>query len=340
MDNFEKNKRLLECKNLEVAFYMEGDKVVHAVNDVSYYVDRNEVVAVVGESGCGKSVTQMSTLQLIVPPGKIVNGDIVFDGIQLLKDGKNCTKMEDIRGNRISMIFQEPMTSLNPVFTVGQQLTDIIRAHKKMTKKEAWNIATEALKEVGIPDAASRMKNYPFEMSGGMRQRVLIALSVACQTDLIIADEPTTALDVTVQAQVMELLMDLKSRHNSSIIVVTHNLGLVSRYADRIYVMYAGRVIESGTTKDILTEPKHPYTLGLLDAVPKIEDDKNVDLVPIEGAPPSLSALPDYCAFYPRCPYKNEGCKSKEIPELKVAGENNHYCACHMVSDGGLDNGR
>lgn len=339
MDNNKEN-RLLECEGLKVAFYMEGNKVVNAVNGVSYYVNRNEVVAVVGESGCGKSVTQMSTLQLIVPPGKIVEGNITFDGIQLLKDGKTATDMEKIRGNRISMIFQEPMTSLNPVFTVGKQLTDIIRTHKKMSKKEAWDLATRALDAVGIPDAASRMKNYPFEMSGGMRQRVLIALSVACQTDLIIADEPTTALDVTVQAQVMELLMRIKKEHNSSIIVVTHNLGLVSRYADRIYVMYAGRVIESGTTEEILTDPLHPYTLGLLAAVPKIDDEDQEELVPIDGAPPSLSSLPDYCAFYPRCPYRTDACKNSDIPTLAAKEGTEHYCACHRFADGGLSNGK
>ena len=338
--NETKSERLLECNGLKVAFYMEGNRVVHAVNGVSYYINRNEVVAVVGESGCGKSVTQMSVLQLISTPGKILEGDVVFDGIQLLKDGKSATNMEKIRGARISMIFQEPMTSLNPVFRIGDQLSDIIRTHRHISKKEAWEVATKALDAVGIPDAPSRMKNYPFEMSGGMRQRVLIALSVACQTDLIIADEPTTALDVTVQAQVMELLMDIKKKSNSSIVVVTHNLGLVSRYADRIYVMYAGRVIESGTTEEILTDPKHPYTLGLLAAVPKIEDDKNVDLVPIEGAPPSLSSLPEYCAFYPRCPYRTEACKNSPVPELHAAEGSQHFCACHMVANGGLKNGK
>lgn len=340
MTNEIKSEKLLECKNLKVAFFMEGNKVVHAVNGVSYYINRNEVVAVVGESGCGKSVTQMSVLQLIVPPGKILDGDIEFDGIPLLKNGKGVAEMEKIRGNRISMIFQEPMTSLNPVFTVGNQLTDIIRAHKKISKKEAWAIATKALEEVGIPDAASRMKNYPFEMSGGMRQRVLIALSVACQTDLIIADEPTTALDVTVQAQVMELLMELKSKTNSSIVVVTHNLGLVSRYADRIYVMYAGRVIESGTTQEILTEPMHPYTIGLLAAVPKIDDDKGEALVPIEGTPPSLASLPEFCSFYPRCPYRQDKCKNMPLPELQAAEGSSHFCACHLVEEGGLTNGK
>jgi oligopeptide/dipeptide ABC transporter ATP-binding protein len=324
------NERLLDCNDLKVSFFM-NDSEVKAVGGISYYIDRNEVVALVGESGCGKSVSQLSVLQLIQsPPGKILSGDIVFDGIQLLKDGKPATNMGKIRGNRIAMIFQEPMTSLNPIFRVGDQLMDIIRQHKKVSKKEARKIGVDALNKVSIPDPAERMKNYPFEMSGGMRQRVLIAFAVACESDLIIADEPTTALDVTVQAQVMELLMDIKARNHSSIIIVTHNLGLVSRYADRIYVMYAGRIIESGTTEEILTNPKHPYTLGLLAAVPKLEGEKLAELVPIKGAPPSLSNLPDYCAFYPRCPYATEQCIKTGIPELKLQ-EDSHFVACHYV---------
>lgn len=329
MDN-----RLLTCNNLEVSFFMT-DSTVKAVRDVSYYVDRNEVVAIVGESGCGKSVTQMSIIQLIQsPPGKITRGDVVFDGIQLLKDGKNVTDMTKICGNRIAMIFQEPMTSLNPVFKVGEQFVDVIRAHHpEMKKKEAWALGVKALDSVGIPDAELRMRNYPFELSGGMRQRVLIAFSVACQADLIIADEPTTALDVTVQAQVMELLMDVKKKNNSSIIVVTHNLGLVSRYADRIYVMYAGKIVESGTTENILTNPKHPYTLGLLSAIPKIEEEKKKNLVPIEGAPPSLAKLPEYCSFYPRCKHASDKCLSSGCPSLVKVDGNIHYVACHLFDE-------
>lgn len=328
-----KENRLLDCKDLRVSFFMNGSEV-KAVNGVSFFVDKGEVVAVVGESGCGKSVTQMSIMQLIqTPPGKILSGDVYFDSQCLLRDGKPETDMETIRGKRIAMIFQEPMTSLNPVFTVGDQLVAIIRRHKKVSKREAWKIGVDALNAVGIPDSEARMKSYPFEMSGGMRQRVLIAFSVACESDLIIADEPTTALDVTVQAQVMELLMDIKKRNDSSIIIVTHNLGLVSRYADRIYVMYAGRVVESGTTEDILTHPQHPYTKGLLAAVPKLEDEKKESLVPIEGAPPNLAALPDYCAFYPRCPYAQGECKSKAVPELKSVGDNAHCAACHICTE-------
>lgn len=323
--------RLLDCKNLRVSFFMTGS-TVQAVRDVSFHVDRNEVVAVVGESGCGKSVTQMSIMQLIqTPPGKILSGDVTFDGIELLRGGKPIADMNQVRGNRIAMIFQEPMTSLNPVFKIGNQFVDVLRAHNKgMTRKEAWALGAKALDEVGIPDAELRMRNYPFELSGGMRQRVLIAFAVACQADLIIADEPTTALDVTVQAQVMELLMDIKKKNNSSIVIVTHNLGLVSRYADRIYVMYAGQIVESGTSEQILTDPKHPYTKGLLNAVPQIQADKKSDLVPIEGAPPSLANLDDRCAFLPRCAMKCDSCSGSECPSLKKYGTDGHMVACHL----------
>ncbi|MBP5163061.1 MAG: ABC transporter ATP-binding protein [Spirochaetales bacterium] len=327
-------ERLLDCKNLKVSFFMTGS-TVQAVRDVSFHVDRNEVVAVVGESGCGKSVTQMSIMQLIqTPPGKILSGDVTFDGIELLRGGKPIADMNQVRGNRIAMIFQEPMTSLNPVFKIGNQFVDVLRAHNKgMSKKEAWALGAKALDEVGIPDAELRMRNYPFELSGGMRQRVLIAFAVACQADLIIADEPTTALDVTVQAQVMELLMDIKKKNNSSIVIVTHNLGLVSRYADRIYVMYAGQIVESGTSEQILTDPRHPYTKGLLNAVPQIQADKKSDLVPIEGAPPSLANLDDKCAFLPRCGMKCDRCSSAACPSLKMYGTEGHMVACHLFDE-------
>jgi len=309
---------------------------VKAVGGVSFHVDRGEVVAVVGESGCGKSVTQMSIMQILqTPPGKILSGDVTLDGIALLRDGKPVADMNTIRGSRMAMIFQEPMTSLNPVFRVGDQFVDIIRQHKKVSKKEAQKIAVAALEAVGIPDPEKRMRSYPFEMSGGMRQRVLIAFAVACESDLIIADEPTTALDVTVQAQVMELLMDIKKQNNSSIIVVTHNLGLVSRYADRIYVMYAGKIVESGTTEELLTRPRHPYTKGLLAAVPKIEDAGHTTLVPIVGAPPNLASLPTHCAFYPRCPRRTEQCLTSGIPALTEVGGDAHFAACHLAGSEG-----
>ncbi len=324
------SERLLDVKNLQVSFFTPSGEV-KAVGGVSYHVDREEVVAIVGESGCGKSVTQMSVMQLIqMPPGKILGGEVLFEGKNLLNYGPKSKEMRAIRGADISMIFQEPMTSLNPVFTVGQQLSHVIRTHKKVSKAEAWKIGTEALAAVGIPDPAERMKNYPFEMSGGMRQRVLIAISVACNSKLIIADEPTTALDVTTQAQVMELLLSVVKQYKTSLIVVTHNLGLVSRYANRIYVMYAGRVVESGTTEDILTKPMHPYTLGLLNAVPKLDDEKNEALIPIKGAPPSLAKLDSHCAFLPRCPYACDRCRTEDYPSMRLVGEHEHYCACHV----------
>ncbi len=321
-------EQLLEVKNLQTSFFTHGGEV-KAVNDVSFYIMRGEIVAVVGESGCGKSVTQMSLMQLVQsPPGRILGGEVLFNGTDLLKLSQK--EMRTIRGSQISMIFQEPMTSLNPVLTIGSQITEVIRTHTKCSQKEAWNMGIKALETVGIPEPAMRMKNYPFEMSGGMRQRVLIAVAVACKAQLIIADEPTTALDVTTQAQVMELLLDVVRGQNKSMIIVTHNLGLVTRYADRIYVMYAGRIVESGTTEDILTTPKHPYTIGLLQSVPKLDGTKDEELIPIEGAPPSLAKLPDYCAYAPRCPFKKDICLNSAIPTLKPVGERDHCAACHM----------
>ena len=328
--------RLLDVKDLKVSFFTPSGEV-KAVGGVSYHVDREEVIAIVGESGCGKSVTQMSVMQMIPdPPGKILGGEVWFEGKNLLEYKPKSKDMRSVRGAQISMIFQEPMTALNPVFTVGNQLSEVIRTHMKVSKKEAWKIGIQSLEAVGIPDPEERMKNYPFEMSGGMRQRVLIAIAVACRSKLIIADEPTTALDVTTQAQVMELLLNVVKQYKTSLIVVTHNLGLVSRYAKRIYVMYAGRVVECGTTEDLLTRPKHPYTMGLLQAVPRLDDDKEQDLIPIHGAPPNLAKLPDGCYFMPRCPYACDKCKNSSYPEFKEVGERGHFAACHLdIKEGG-----
>lgn len=321
-------KRLLDVKHLRTSFFTsEGE--VKSVSDVSYHIDEGEVIAIVGESGCGKSVTQMSVMQLVqTPPGKILGGEVNFDGKNLLKYDAKSKEMRTIRGAEVSMIFQEPMTSLNPVITVGEQLVDVITTHQHIDKKEAWKKGVEALKVVGIPEPETRMKAYPFEMSGGMRQRVMIAISVACDAKLIIADEPTTALDVTTQAQVMELLMELVHQYNKSLIIITHNLGLVTRYAQRVYVMYAGKIVESGTTEKILTNPEHPYTIGLLRSVPKLQDNENTDLVPIKGAPPVLSRLDNKCSFLPRCDFACEECRSKSIPELEERGEQ-HSVRCH-----------
>ena len=331
-------KILLDVKHLRTSFFTDAGEV-KSVSDVSFYVKEKEIVAVVGESGSGKSVTQLSVLQLIQSPsGKILGGEVWFEGENLLTYSKK--KMCSIRGNGISMIFQEPMTSLNPVYTIGNQLTEVLRAHhKNISKQEAWKRGVEALAAVGIPDPQARMKNYPFEMSGGMRQRAMIAISVACNSRLIVADEPTTALDVTTQAQVMELLLSLVEKNGTSIIVVTHNLGLVTRYADRIYVMYAGRIVESGTTEMLLTNPRHPYTLGLLASVPRLDGDREEKLIPIEGTPPNLAQMPEYCSFYPRCPYACAECKQKEAPCLRPVGEEGHFMACHRDVKGGEADG-
>lgn len=325
-------ERLLDVKNLCTSFFTHSGEV-KAVNHVSFHVNRGEIVAVVGESGCGKSVTQMSVMQLVQsPPGKILSGEVIFNGRDLLKLSQK--EMRKVRGREIAMIFQEPMTSLNPVYTIGSQITEVIRTHTKCSTKEAWEMGIKALETVGIPEPAMRMKSYPFEMSGGMRQRVLIAVAVACKSQMIIADEPTTALDVTTQAQVMELLLDVVRKQDKSLIVVTHNLGLVTRYADRIYVMYAGRVVESGNTEDILKHPKHPYTIGLLQSVPKLDGRKDEELVPIDGAPPSLVNLPKQCAFMPRCPYRCEKCEKNESPALSCKGDNEHFAACYVDVEG------
>ena len=326
------NNVLLEVQDLRVSFFGSTGEV-KAVGGVSYHVNKGEIIAVVGESGCGKSVTQMSTLQLIQPPrGRIMGGKILLEGENLLNYAADSKEMQAIRGAKISMIFQEPMTSLNPVFTIGAQISEVIRLHTHASAKEAWEKGVEALAAVGIPEPEARMKNYPFEMSGGMRQRVLIAIAVACKSKLIIADEPTTALDVTTQAQVMELLLDVVNRYGTSLIIVTHNLGLVARYAQRIYVMYAGRVIESGSTADILKNPAHPYTKGLMASVPRLDGDRNQKLTPIEGLPPRLDRLKDECSFLPRCPYACDACKGRPYPQFVTVGDN-HKAACHLCRE-------
>ena len=326
----EKKDYLLEVKNLRTSFFTSNGEV-KAVNNVSFHVNRGEVVAIVGESGCGKSVTQMSIMQLVQsPPGKILGGEVNFNGKNLLQYGPNSKEMRSIRGNKIAMIFQEPMTALDPVMTIGAQLVEVIRTHRKVSKKEALAIAEKALDSVGIPDAKARLSNYPFEMSGGMRQRAMIATAVACESELLIADEPTTALDVTTQAQVMELLVDIVHKRNMSLIIVTHNLGVVNRYADRIYVMYAGHVVEQGTTEQILKHPNHPYTEGLLASVPKLEEEVGEKLVPIPGTPPNLTDIPDICPFIPRCRYACDKCRNSVMPPLERTGESGRYLACYV----------
>ncbi len=324
-------KRLLAVENLKTSFFTD-DGEVKAVNDVSYHLDEGEIIAIVGESGCGKSITQLSVMQLVQsPPGKIIGGTVRFDGQSLLQYAPMSKEMRAVRGAGIAMIFQESMTSLNPVLTVGRQLSEVIMVHEKVDKKTAWQRGIKALEAVGIPEPEARMKNYPFELSGGMRQRVMIATAVACNSKVLIADEPTTALDVTTQAQVMELLLDLVRLQGKSLIIITHNLGLVSRYAERVYVMYAGKIIETGTTEQLLTAPAHPYTIGLLNSMPRLESDTDLDLVPIEGAPPNLANLPDRCAFLPRCRAAQSECANLGFPELREVGEGAHCAACHLA---------
>lgn len=312
----EENKILLDVKHLCTSFFTPAGEV-KAVNDVSYYVREQEIVAVVGESGSGKSVTQMSVMQLVqTPPGRILGGKVLFEGQNLLAYKPNSKQMQAIRGAQIAMIFQEPMTSLNPVYTVGNQITEVIRRHKKCSRREAWRLGTAALDSVGIPDPETRMKNYPFEMSGGMRQRVLIAIAVACNSKLIIADEPTTALDVTIQAQIMHLLCDLKKDRDTSIILITHDLGVVAQIAENVMVMYAGQAVEYADVKSIFKEPLHPYTKGLLKSLPVLGEEKD-ELYSIKGNIPSPKDYPQGCRFSPRCDQACEKCR-KEPPPLTV----------------------
>ncbi|WP_026574631.1 dipeptide ABC transporter ATP-binding protein [Bacillus sp. UNC438CL73TsuS30] len=317
---------LLEVKNLQTLFTVDRN-VVKAVDGVSYYVDEGEIVAVVGESGSGKSVTQYSGIQLIpTPPGKIVGGEVLFHGKNLLQ--LSGEELRQVRGGDIGVVFQEPMTSLNPVLTIGYQIIETIILHLKMNKKDARKHAIELLKSVGIPDSEARIDYYPHQFSGGMRQRVCIAMAMACNPKILIADEATTALDVTTQAQILEMLKDIVKNTKTSVVMVTHNLGIVARYADRIYVMYAGEIVESGTTKEIFSNPKHPYTISLLNAIPRLDDPKGRQLIPIDGIPPSLINKQDICAFLPRCPHRTAACSKKPAPRLQSHG-GNHYAACY-----------
>jgi oligopeptide transport system ATP-binding protein len=279
----------------------------------------------VGESGCGKSVTALSILRLIPnPPGRILQGEIFFDGRDLLQ--LTDEEMLHVRGNRISMVFQEPMTSLNPVLTVGRQVGEPLELHRGSTIKEALKAAVSLLKKTRIPAAENRVTDYPHQFSGGMRQRAMIAMGLGCEPSLIIADEPTTALDVTVQAQLLDLMKSLTRDLSVALIIITHNLGVVARYADRVNVMYAGKIVETGTAHDIYEDTRHPYTLGLMASVPKIDQDVKTKLVPIEGQPPDLAHLPEGCAFYPRCTFAVDKC-SKEVPPLETVG-GIHQKAC------------
>lgn len=315
---------ILQVNGLKTYFFDRKGKVP-AVDGVDFMIRKGETLGIVGESGCGKSVTSMSILKLLPPEGKVIEGEILFKGRDLTK----CTarEMEKVRGKEISMIFQEPMTSLNPVYTVGAQIEEMLRNHEKLTKKEAREKAIHMLKLVGIPSPEKRVDEYPHELSGGMRQRVMIAMALSCNPELLIADEPTTALDVTIQAQILELMRDLKKQLNTSIMMITHDLGVIAEMADYVLVMYAGMVMEYCDVKQLFKNPLHPYSQGLLNALPRFDDVKD-KLYVIDGMVPSLYDMPDGCRFWPRCPYATERCK-KEVPELYCCKDRKVRCFLH-----------
>jgi oligopeptide/dipeptide ABC transporter ATP-binding protein len=308
---------LLDVVDLQTHFVTRGG-VVRAVDGVSWDVAEGETVALVGESGCGKSVSALSIMRLVAAPaGRIVGGRILFKGRDLLSLDEDA--MRRVRGREIAMIFQEPMTSLNPVLTIGRQMTEGLETHLAMAPAAARTRAAELLSMVGIPDPARRLAQYPHQFSGGMRQRMMIAMALACEPSLVLADEPTTALDVTIQAQILELMKSLSRRLGVAMLMITHNLGVVARYADRVNVMYAGKIIERGTAREIYASPRHPYTLGLLRSVPRLDEPRRARLDPIEGQPPDLSRLPGGCAFAPRCAFRVERCVV-ETPPLRAVG--------------------
>jgi len=315
---------LLEVKNLRTQFFTE-DGIVNAVNGVSYDVQPGEILGLVGESGCGKTVSALSVLRLIpMPPGKIVEGEILFEGEDIVKMDEE--EIRHIRGNKIGMIFQEPMTSLNPVLTIGRQLTETLELHLKMDGQAATQRAIELLEMVGIPEAKSRINDYPHQFSGGMRQRVMIAMALSCNPKLLLADEPTTALDVTIQAQILELLTRLTRELGTAVVIITHNLGVVARYADRVNVMYAGRVVETASAVELYHNPRHPYTLGLLRSVPRLDQARKTKLDPIEGMPPDLVNLGAGCPFKPRCRFAVQRCEEENPPLISVGAEHSSAC--------------
>ena len=315
---------LLDIKNLSTHFNTSAG-TIKAVNDVSFKLREGETLGLVGESGCGKSVTALSIMRLVPsPPGRIVSGDVIFQGQNLLKISE--AEMQNVRGRDIGMIFQEPMTSLNPVLSIGRQLREPLELHLGMTKQQSLSRSSELLELVGIPDPATRLKTFPHQTSGGQRQRIMIAMALSCEPKLLIADEATTALDVTIQAQILEIIKELTDRLGTSVIIITHNLGVVARYADSVNVMYAGKLRESGSLDQVYKESKHPYTVGLLNSVPTLDLDADVRLQPIRGEIPNLTDLPEGCAFIDRCDYATQKCEESE-PELEEV-EDAHFGAC------------
>lgn len=326
-------EHLLELKNIETCFKTDG-QMVKAVDNVSMYLDPGEIIGIVGESGSGKSVTMMSMLQLISSPGKVTGGEVYIRGNErnMLEYGPNSEEMRHMRGGKISMIFQEPMTSLNPVLTIGYQIQENIMEHLKVDKEEAQKRAIEMLKLVNIPDAEERFHYYPQQFSGGMRQRIMIAMAMSSEPQILVADEATTALDVTTQAQLLEMLRDIAKKTNTSVIIVTHNLGIVARFAERIYVMYSGSVVEMTDTKRLFADPEHPYTRALLRAIPRLDDPKERILIPIDGLPPNPALRPEFCPFYERCEYRMDRCRECPKPVLTET-EEGHFAACHLSDE-------
>jgi oligopeptide transport system ATP-binding protein len=321
---------LLEVKGLHTQFFTQ-DGVVNAVNGISYTLDEGETLGIVGESGCGKSVGVMSLIRLIpMPPGRVVAGEVWFEGRDLLK--LDDDEIRQVRGNRIAMIFQDPMTSLNPVLTIGRQITEALELHLGMDKEQARKRSAELLALVGIPGAEGRLDDYPHQFSGGMRQRVMIAMGLSCNPQLLIADEPTTALDVTIQAQIVELVKKLRDEIGMAIIWITHDLGVVAGLADRMIVMYAGFIVEESAVKELYANPRHPYTLGLLGSLPRLDEERPTRLRSIEGLPPDLIDLPPGCPFYARCTYRIDRCQ-RENPPLETVGPH-HRVACWVDVNG------
>ena len=320
---------LLDVRGLRTHFHTSAG-VIRAVDGVSWDVRKGETVALVGESGCGKSVSALSVMRLVsAPAGRIVAGEILFKGRNLLALSEE--EMRRVRGREIGMIFQEPMTSLNPVLTIGRQLTETVETHLAMTSAQSQARAVELLSLVGIPEGMRRLRQFPHQFSGGMRQRIMIAMALACDPALVLADEPTTALDVTIQAQILELMKSLSRRLGAAIMMITHNLGVVARYADRVNVMYAGKIVERGTAREIYANPRHPYTLGLLRSVPRLDEPRRAKLQPIPGQPPDLSRLPAGCSFAPRCAYAIDRCRVEEPGLDPVAAD--HLSACWLANE-------
>jgi len=320
------NQPILQVKNLKTYFKTENG-IAHAVDDVSFNLNAGETLGIVGESGCGKSVTSLSIMRLIdQPPGFFAGGEILFKGENLLE--MNDDQIRNIRGNKISMIFQEPMTSLNPVFTIGNQIIEAIQLHQKLDFEKSRKKAIEMLDLVGIPAPDQRIDEYPHQLSGGMRQRVMIAISLSCNPEILIADEPTTALDVTIQAQILELIQQLQNELNLAVIMITHDLGVISEICNRVIVMYAGQVVEQGTIKEIFKSPKHPYTNGLMKSIPIIGENKNTELYNIKGLVPNATEFPNGCHFHPRCEFVVNKCK-EQLPNIEsITNNSEHVVRC------------